>query len=121
MFESSLPSMVFSNRLKEARDLKDISQGELANRSGLQPSAISHFETNARKPSFENLKKLADALDVSTDYLLGRVDEPRAAGTVDRLHRHIDKLSDEDKDFAEDLLIKMAERADLRRLKKVSE
>ena len=53
-----------------------MSQGDLATKSGLQPSAISHFETGNRSPSFDNLKRLADALTVTTDYLLGRAEDP---------------------------------------------
>ena len=45
---------------------------ELAERTGFHPSAVPHFETGQRAPSFDNLKRLADALDVTTDYLLGR-------------------------------------------------
>lgn len=62
----------FPGRLKEARDARGLSQLDLAQQSGLQPSAISHFETGGRRPSFGNLQLLAEVLDVSTDYLLGR-------------------------------------------------
>lgn len=118
MSESIPSSEIFLKRLKTARDLRDLSQSELAARSGLQASAISHFETGGRKPSFDNLKRLADALDVTTDFLLGRVDDPNALGAADRLHRHIDQLSVSDKEFAEDMLEKLAERSKLRREKK---
>lgn len=73
MSESSTDNP-FPIRLKEARDLRELSQVELAGRAGLQPSAVSHFETGGRKPSFNNLMLLADALQVTTDYLLGRTD-----------------------------------------------
>jgi transcriptional regulator with XRE-family HTH domain len=36
-------------------------------------------ESGARKPSFENLRRVADKLDVSVDYLMGRVGEPGEA------------------------------------------
>lgn len=65
-------SQIFGEKLREAREAKKLSQSDLAERTGLQPSAISHFETGRRSPSFDNLKRLADALQVSTDYLLGR-------------------------------------------------
>ncbi|MGN8546962.1 helix-turn-helix domain-containing protein [Bradyrhizobium sp. 13971] len=58
------PSAVFPDRLKSARDLRGLNQDQLAKRSGLQGSAISHFETGTRKPSFDNLRRLADALGV---------------------------------------------------------
>ena len=79
------------------RDRRGWSQAELAQKSSLQPTAISHFETGARSPSFDNLRRLADALNVSTDYLLGRSDDPVMAGPeTDSLFRDLDKLSDDD-------------------------
>jgi len=92
---------IFSHRLRQARELRKLSQTDVAERSGLQPSAVSHFETGRRAPSFDNLKRLADALHVTTDYLLGRVEQPSgqsiAAGpTVDRLCRNAENLSQAD-------------------------
>ena len=68
-------SELFPDRLRAARQLRAFSQSELADKAGLQPSAVSHFETGRRAPSFDNLKALSDALQVTTDYLLGRVDK----------------------------------------------
>ena len=65
MSMSSPPSAVFPERLRKAREYRGLSQGELATKAALQPSAISHFETGARKPSFDNLRLLADTLDVT--------------------------------------------------------
>ena len=93
---------IFLQRLKAARELREMSQGDLAKKTGLPPSAISHFETGNRSPSFDNLKRLADALNVPTDYLLGRVDQVSDVGpTVGRLFRQAENLSDEDFDALE--------------------
>jgi transcriptional regulator with XRE-family HTH domain len=74
-----------------------MSQGDLAERSGLQPSAVSHFETGNRSPSFDNLKRLADALTVTTDYLVGRTEDPGASGPdAGSLFRHAENLSADD-------------------------
>lgn len=105
----------FSDRLKAERTRKGLSQADLARRTGLEPSAISHFETDERSPSFQNLSKLADALNVSIDYLLGRVPETEAAGPVaDKLFRDFRNLSASDQDtiaqMAEFLAKKNAER-----------
>lgn len=81
MYESTTESP-FPQRLKEARDLRGLSQAELAQRSGLQPSAVSHFETGSRKPSFDNLLLLADVLEVTTDFLLGRSEGHRPAEPI---------------------------------------
>lgn len=90
---------IFSQRLRKARKTKKLSQTELAENAGFQPSAISHFETGKRSPSFANLKKLADALEVTVDYLLGRAEEPTNQGLVaEVLFRDFGKLSPEDQE-----------------------
>lgn len=62
----------FSTILKDCRYGRKLKQIELADKTGLNASAISNFESGSRKPSIGNLIKLADALEVTTDYLLGR-------------------------------------------------
>lgn len=108
---SSPPSEVFPDRLRRAREYRGWSQSELADKAKLQPSAISHFETGARKPSFDNLRLLADTLDVTTDYLLGRVAEFKELAGADRLHRHYDALQDADRRFADELITHLANKA----------
>lgn len=112
MSESTSPSDLFLQRLRAARELRDLNQGELARRAGLQASAVSHFETGARKPSFDNLKRLADALDVTTDYLLGRVEDPAGLAGADRIHRHLGQLKGSDRKTAEDMIEMLAKRAE---------
>lgn len=96
----------FKDRLRRAREARGLSQLDLARKTGeagkgLQPAAISHFETGERSPSFENLRKLADALSVSVDYLLGRIDEEQhgqglaAAPRAQILFRNAEMLSEE--------------------------
>ena len=65
----------FAARLVFARHQQGLSQESLADKAGMKPAAISHFETGGRKPSLDNLRKLSDALQVTADFLLGRVDE----------------------------------------------
>ena len=112
MSESTRPSEAFPGRLRTAREKRGLNQGDLAHRARLQASAISHFETGTRKPSFDNLRRLADALDVTTDYLLGRVTDTQALQGADRLHRHLDRLTADDRDIAEDFLKMLADKAE---------
>lgn len=91
------PTDIFKERLKAARTLRGLNQAELAAKSGLPAASVSHFESGPRKPSFDNLRSLASALNVTTDYLLGRSDAPDAsAETVGRLHRDLGKLTEQD-------------------------
>src|SRR2546428_8861632 len=111
MAKSRGPLDDFPARLQAARELRGLNQSELATRASLQPSAGSHFETGARKPSFDNLRRLADALDVTTDYLLGRVNDMQDVGDVDRVHRHLEQMSSADREIAEDFLQLLAKKA----------
>ena len=101
MSESSHPSEVFPARLKAARELRGLNQSEVATRTGLQASAVSHFVTGSRKPSFDNLRRLAKALDVTTDYLIGRVADIGGTANADRLYRDIQNLQTNDREFIE--------------------
>jgi transcriptional regulator with XRE-family HTH domain len=53
--------------LKEHRARKGWSQAELAERSGVHVTTVSHYETGDISPSYRNLKKIADALEVRVD------------------------------------------------------
>lgn len=92
------PSL-FGDRLLAAREKRAMSQSELAVKTRLSPAVISHFETGVRQfPSADTLVKLTDALQVSSDYLLGRVEDmsPRG-GELEVLWRKIgvDEASEE--------------------------
>lgn len=104
------PSEHFKNRLKAARELREWSQSYLASKAGMPPSSIAHFEAGSRKPSFDTLRRLANALEVTTDYLLGRVDDPGLAEAGDPLFRDIGKLTGGDRELAKDFLRMLAER-----------
>lgn len=101
---------VFRERLRKARELRDWNQAQLGEKACMPASSIAHFETGTRKPSFESLRRLANALVVTTDYLLGRVDTPDLAQAGDPLFRDIGKLSGDDREIAKDFLKMLAKR-----------
>jgi transcriptional regulator with XRE-family HTH domain len=86
----------FAARLRAARCRRRLPQGEVAERAFLDPSAISHFEGGHRAPSLANLRKLALAVGVSTDYLLGLSDNIGAASDPVLCDR-IGRLTDQDR------------------------
>jgi len=95
---------LFQNRLHSLREKRGWNQTDLAQATGLMPSAISHFETGKRSPSFDNLKKLADALGTSVDYLLGRERKAGTAGPMaDLLLRNFGELSADDQKMIADM------------------
>jgi len=102
---------IFADRLRAARELRKMSQSDLAEKTGLMPSAVSHFETGRRSPSFANLKALSDALKVTTDYLIGRTDDPEISKAVAmKLLRSAAKLSAEDLDTLTEMADVMAKK-----------
>lgn len=63
---------LFSVRLKELRLKKGLTQTELGEKVGVKQSTFTNWENGKREPSYENLVKLADLLEVSLDSLFGR-------------------------------------------------
>jgi len=62
-------------KIKRCRLQLNMSQAELAKRAGLTCAAICQYEAGSREPNFSALVKLAKALHVSTDFLLGIAEE----------------------------------------------
>ena len=64
-------------KLRLLRLLRGWSQEALAHASGLDRSYVSSIERGVRNVSVDNIEKLADALGVSPDELLGVPDAAR--------------------------------------------
>ena len=98
-FMSSKPPL--SQRLREIRQMRGLKQLDLSRRTGLQPSAISQFETGQRVPSPQNLIKIADALGVALDSIFGRnLSSPNARSRerVQDLLNYVDEIGAGDLD-----------------------
>ena len=64
--------MVFKERLKEKRMETGLTQVQLAEKAGVTARTIQNYELGNRKPSnMEVIQKIADALNTTTEYLLG--------------------------------------------------
>ncbi|QBX27745.1 helix-turn-helix domain-containing protein [Streptococcus pasteurianus] len=64
-------------RIKELAKARGITLGALEEKLGLSRNSI--YTIKNKKPSAERLQLIADYFNVSTDYLLGRTDNPRIA------------------------------------------
>lgn len=63
---------IFSERLREILWHSHMTQQDLAKKTGLTAAAISHYVNGKQCPHAAALLLIADALNVSIDYLLGR-------------------------------------------------
>lgn len=66
--------MTFGSRVTTMRKGKKISQSELGKIAGISGDIVGKYERDEMKPSIETATKLAAALDVSLDYLVGNGD-----------------------------------------------
>ena len=102
MNETSERVAVFAARLRQARQTKGVSQAALAEAVGTRQSQISRIESGRRLPDSETLCRLADALELTMDYLVGRVDDPdpRAHPVADTIHRDMKSLGPAERELA---------------------
>jgi transcriptional regulator with XRE-family HTH domain len=63
--------MNIGDKITALRKTKKLSQAELAKAAGVSREIIGRYERNEVSPSVEVAKKIADALEVSLDYLAG--------------------------------------------------
>ena len=74
--------MEFSKTLKNLREVKDITQDELARQLKVSRPTIAGYETKHRQPDFDKLLMISEFFQVSVDYLLtGK--NPDSSTTID--------------------------------------
>ena len=67
----------FPERLKKMRERNRLKQCVLSELCGLNRNAVKLYEQGKAKPTMRSIERIADYFDVSTDYLLGRSDNPK--------------------------------------------
>jgi transcriptional regulator with XRE-family HTH domain len=68
--------MIIGERLRELRETKNLSQGDIEKRTGLLRCYISRVENGHTVPAVETLEKMARALEVPLYQLFYEGDEP---------------------------------------------
>lgn len=68
---------VFAQRLREARNEANEKQADVAQLLGVKPNQVVEMENARKTTTFEKLCKLCEHYNVSADYLLGLIDDPR--------------------------------------------
>lgn len=66
------------NHIKEIREANNIKQSELADYLNVSQGTLSNWERGIHDPDNESLMQIANYLNVSIDYLLGRTDMPQS-------------------------------------------
>lgn len=108
--------MEFSERLKDLRKQAGLTQVGVAEKLGISQPAYASWERGVKKPTQDNLVKIAQTLNVSVDYLVGNSEEKiDDLDNIELLFRMNSKgLSDEEKKvFKKELIEFMEERKKL--------
>lgn len=91
-------------RIIYLRDLKNLKQKDLTEKIGVTKATMSKYENNINIPNADILCKIAEALDTSADYLLGRTSHLKPYGengggeySAEKLFDIILKLNKENK------------------------
>lgn len=88
--------MTFGEHITTLRKRKSFSQADLGKLVGTSGDIIGKYERDEVKPSIEVASKIADALEVSLDFLVGKTSVEIDSRTLNRL-QDIQKLNEHDK------------------------
>lgn len=86
------------------RDKKGLSQTELADKSGVSRVMIGKYERGEAMPSIDAAKKIADALEVSLDYLVGEGINSKLDKQALKRLQDLEQLEDDKKKTLFDLI-----------------
>ena len=94
--EEGIDMSVFSDRILFLMVNKGLSQKELARLTGITESAVSYYINGMRSPRGEVVKKIADALETTADYLLSfNEDNYERSKEMFKLQKDVSKLDTE--------------------------
>lgn len=80
--------------IKKETEKRNLTGNDVAKGCGFSSGLWSQWNKGLQKPSAEKIIQIADYLDVSVDYLLGRSESPIIVSSWDDLYKSIDKMSD---------------------------
>lgn len=90
--------MDFGSTVVELRKEQGISQVDLASQLGIHKNVLGRYERSEVMPSIEIARKIADILDVSLDYLTGKVDIEMDKKTQKRIIE-VSKFKEQDREL----------------------
>lgn len=77
--------MTFGERLITVRKRKGLNQADIGEKIGINGDAYGRYERGEVRPTIEMAVKIADALEVSLDYLVGKTDAELDNATLKRI------------------------------------
>jgi transcriptional regulator with XRE-family HTH domain len=108
-------------RIIELRKKNNLSQTELAKQVGLSYAQIGRYETKGAQPPAEVLKKIADVLGSTADYLIYGNTEEKAQATLKdsellQQFKALEQLDEKDKNTIKDIIDAFIKRSKLNQI-----
>lgn len=88
--------------IRKIRIEKELTQKELAKKSGVSLSALNKYEREDRIPKIDAIEKLSDALNIQIDYLLGNSEFKKIGSQImlDDIKHLIEKTDNSNEEFS---------------------
>lgn len=96
------------DRLKSARERKNLKQVQVKERTGINNKTLSGYEKGVSEPDIETLKTLASLYEVSVDWLSGNTDDPQPKSKNEQAKNAVieayNRLPSEKKKIVDDMI-----------------
>lgn len=103
--------MSFGEKLVSARKERSMTQKALAEAIGISAVRLNYWEKDKRQPDVEMIKKLASALGVTGDYLIGNTEPCHLSDAASAIGSDYDRLDAHGKEVIDAVM-----RLEIRRL-----
>jgi transcriptional regulator with XRE-family HTH domain len=109
---------VIGQRIKKLREKRNWLQKDVGEKIGVSSATINRYEKGLRQPDPDTINRLCDIFNTTTDYLLGRTDnpnpaknkKPRKGGTI-ITHKGIEiELTEEEEEVVASIVQALRER-----------
>ena len=104
MNDETTARLEIANRLRLARNMAGLSQGQAARQMGWHRPTVSEIEAGRRKVSAEELSLLADLYAVNIPWILGEQEPQPTSARAMLAARKLNSLRDEDLDLLINLI-----------------
>jgi len=91
--------VLLGKRIRELRKRNNLKQEKLAELVGLEPTSISNIENGYNYPSFQNLEKIANALDVTFVDIFKFEQHKETENLIAEINKNIKNNPEKTKDF----------------------
>lgn len=96
-------------RIQKYRDIRNVTQEQLAEKVDLTPKHLSRLENGYHDPQFTTIVKIAETLDIPLNALLPDMSDDDIRMFLESIKPDVEKLNSEQKKFIQNMIKQLAE------------